>query len=88
MDTALLTLFNFVGKRHQDKSHRQTKRSKQFNTKEKPANKTRFNKRIDHHMNEEDEGPLHPSWEASRVRKEQQSIQSFQGSRIVFSDSD
>ena len=38
---------------------------------------------------DEDEGPLHPSWEASRVRKEQQSIkQSFQGSRIVFSDSD
>ncbi len=36
-----------------------------------------------------DDIPLHPSWQASIQRKEQQSItQSFQGSRIVFNDSD
>ena len=38
-----------------------------------------------------DDKPLHPSWEASRKRKEQQLLQqhsSQQGTRIVFSDSD
>lgn len=32
---------------------------------------------------------LHPSWEASRKKKEQESkLSSFQGQRIVFSESD
>ena len=35
------------------------------------------------------EEPLHPSWEASKRRKELESKHtSFQGQRIVFSDSD
>ena len=31
---------------------------------------------------------LHPSWEASRRKKEQQHCQPFQGQRTVFTDSD
>ncbi|XP_033751083.1 LOW QUALITY PROTEIN: serum response factor-binding protein 1-like [Pecten maximus] len=33
-----------------------------------------------------DEGPLHPSWQASKKRKEQGGIQAFQGKKIKFDD--
>ena len=36
----------------------------------------------------EEQASLHPSWQASKKKKELQSIQSFQGQRTVFSDSD
>ncbi len=35
-----------------------------------------------------DDEKVHPSWQASQMKKQQCSIQEFQGKRIVFDDSD
>uniref|UniRef100_A0A8B9XAA4 Serum response factor-binding protein 1 n=1 Tax=Bos mutus grunniens TaxID=30521 RepID=A0A8B9XAA4_BOSMU len=80
------------GSKSLERNHReQVPRSKTMDFQHtEPQNKNQFNKKAQRgfeNTKQKSQLPLHPSWEASRRRKEQQSkIAVFQGKKITFDD--